>query len=61
MLLEEEEHAANRKPTSSGKVIFWIVLMNVVFSFDSILSAMAFASIKDSETGARISDTSFPS
>lgn len=29
--------------------IFWIVLMNLVFSFDSILSAMALA--KDEETG----------
>lgn len=26
---------------SAGAVIFWIVLMNLVFSFDSILSAMA--------------------
>ena len=36
--LHEEE---NRKPGSVGKIIFWIVAMNVVFSFDSILSAMA--------------------
>ncbi|YCM45975.1 hypothetical protein V2O64_08100 [Verrucomicrobiaceae bacterium 227] len=54
MSLEEEEHAADRKATSSGKVIFWIVLMNVIFSFDSILSAMALASVKDPVTGAHV-------
>ncbi|MGC6465572.1 MAG: TerC family protein [Akkermansiaceae bacterium] len=54
MSLEEEVHAADRKPTSSKQVIFWIVVMNVIFSFDSILSAMALASIKDPETGAHL-------
>ena len=34
---------------SVGRTIFWIVLMNLIFSFDSILSAMALA--KDEETG----------
>jgi predicted tellurium resistance membrane protein TerC len=38
--LEHDDHA-EVKPKSVGMVIFWIVLMNVVFSFDSILSAMA--------------------
>ena len=38
--IEHDEHA-EAKPKSVGMVIFWIVLMNVVFSFDSILSAMA--------------------
>ena len=38
--IEHDEHAV-QKPKSIGLVIFWIVLMNVVFSFDSILSAMA--------------------
>ena len=38
--IEHDEHA-EQKPKSVGMVIFWIVLMNVVFSFDSILSAMA--------------------
>lgn len=33
-----EEDAATRSP---GQAIFWIVLMNIVFSFDSILGAMA--------------------
>ncbi len=39
--LENADHHADAKPKSVGMVIFWIVLMNVVFSFDSILSAMA--------------------
>jgi predicted tellurium resistance membrane protein TerC len=38
--LEEHDHG-DEKPKSVGWVVFWIVLMNVVFSFDSILSAMA--------------------
>ncbi|MFT6862445.1 MAG: putative tellurium resistance membrane protein TerC, partial [Akkermansiaceae bacterium] len=44
MSLEEEGHAVDRKPSSSKKVIGLIVFMNVIFSFDSILSAMALAS-----------------
>lgn len=43
MMLGELEHG-ERKPKSAAAVIFWIVLMNVVFSFDSILSAMALTS-----------------
>ncbi len=39
-----ELHNEERKPKSALSVIFWIVLMNVVFSFDSILSAMALTS-----------------
>ena len=37
------------KARSVGLAIFWIVIMNLVFSFDSILSAMALA--KNQETG----------
>jgi predicted tellurium resistance membrane protein TerC len=40
MVLEEDSHI-ERKPRSFALALFWIVLMNVVFSFDSILSAMA--------------------
>lgn len=40
MSLEELEHE-KRESKSIASVIFWIVAMNVVFSFDSILSAMA--------------------
>ncbi len=38
-----EDEDAGRK--SAGQVIFWIVLMNLVFSFDSILSAMALSQV----------------
>jgi len=31
----------DRKPKSVASIIFWIVLMNLIFSFDSILSAIA--------------------
>lgn len=40
-LESDDEHGKDAKPKTVGAVIFWIVLMNVVFSFDSILSAMA--------------------
>lgn len=36
-----EETGKERGKKSVGAVIFWIVLMNLVFSFDSILSALA--------------------
>lgn len=39
--LEDHGHQEEKKPKSVFSVIFWIVLMNLVFSFDSILSAMA--------------------
>ena len=45
MIALEEAHAEEKKPASSGRVIFMIVLMNLVFSFDSILSAMALTEI----------------
>lgn len=41
MLLLEEEAQAERKKRSFASALFWIVVMNVIFSFDSILSAMA--------------------
>ncbi len=45
MMNLEEVHAEDAKPKSTGMVIFWIVLMNLVFSFDSILSAMALTDV----------------
>ncbi|GAB5405394.1 MAG: TerC family protein [Aureliella sp.] len=40
--LDELGHDHEAKPKSSvGKAIMWIVIMNLVFSFDSILSAIA--------------------
>jgi len=41
MMTLEEMHAQETQSKSVGSIIFWIVAMNVVFSFDSILSAMA--------------------
>lgn len=41
MMSLEELDGESRESKPVGFVIFWIVAMNVVFSFDSILSAMA--------------------
>jgi len=41
MMTLEEEHAKDRKPSSVAKIVGLIVTMNLVFSFDSILSAIA--------------------
>ena len=43
LAVHDLEHVEKKEPKSSGQVIFLIVMMNVVFSFDSILSAMALA------------------
>lgn len=45
MMRFDEVHANDEKPKSLVSVIFWIVLMNLVFSFDSILSAMALTDV----------------
>lgn len=46
MMMINTAHGADEvKPKSVGAVIFWIVLMNLVFSFDSILSAMALTKV----------------
>lgn len=47
-MMSLEEDAAmrkERKPQSTGQVITMIVLMNLIFSFDSILSAMALSKV----------------
>jgi len=41
MMSLEEMNNEKREGKSVASVVFWIVAMNVVFSFDSILSAMA--------------------
>lgn len=46
MLLKEHDNAEEKK-RPLNKIIFWIVIMNLVFSFDSILSAMALTSGMD--------------
>ena len=50
----EHEHAADTSSKSVGQVVFLIVLMNLVFSFDSILSAMALAQYKVAGEGGEI-------
>ncbi len=42
--LEEMGHE-EKKQRSTGSIIFWIIMMNLVFSFDSILSAMALTDV----------------
>lgn len=44
MSLEVHDHEAPRQ-RSLATVVFWIVAMNLVFSFDSILSAMALSDV----------------
>jgi len=41
MLMLEEGELSERKPRSFTVSLIWIVIMNAVFSFDSILSALA--------------------
>lgn len=41
-----EEHSNNGKSKSVAKTIIMIVIMNIVFSFDSILSAVALTHVK---------------
>lgn len=44
-MMHIQEHQDTEESRSSvGKIILWIVIMNLVFSFDSILSAMALTS-----------------
>ncbi|MEO0368135.1 MAG: tellurium resistance protein TerC [Pseudomonadota bacterium] len=45
MMSMEELHAGKREPKPIWHVVAWIVTMNVVFSFDSILSAMAITKV----------------
>ena len=46
-MISLEDHAENveKKSKSVGQVIFMIIVMNLVFSFDSILSAMALTDV----------------
>lgn len=44
-MMNIQEHSETEESRATvGKVILWIVIMNLVFSFDSILSAMALTS-----------------
>ncbi|MEM0987927.1 MAG: tellurium resistance protein TerC [Pseudomonadota bacterium] len=43
--LEDPTKAHDKTPKTAGQVIFMIVLMNAIFSFDSILSALAITKV----------------
>lgn len=45
MMAVHELGHEEKEPRSVGSIIFWIVAMNLVFSFDSILSAMALSDV----------------
>ncbi len=45
MSITEHEEENKKSRRSVGMVIFWIVLMNLVFSFDSILSTIALTDV----------------
>jgi len=45
MISIEDDHEHDAKESSVGKVIFLIMVMNLVFSFDSILSAIALTDV----------------
>ncbi|MEM6299081.1 MAG: tellurium resistance protein TerC [Bacteroidota bacterium] len=45
MLTLDPTEAKNQKPTSANSAIFMIVVMSLVFSFDSILSAIALTKV----------------
>ena len=45
MLSLDDLGHSDKEEQSVGKIVFWIVLMNLVFSFDSILSAMALSDV----------------
>ncbi len=43
--IEEHEEAMEKTPKSANSIIAMIIVMNLVFSFDSILSAMALTDV----------------
>lgn len=45
MMTLEQDDKDKKKQKSVGTIIFWIILMNLVFSFDSILSAIALTDV----------------
>lgn len=58
MLQDEElDDGSEGAKRSLAKAMFWIVTMNLVFSFDSILSAIALASSTDPDTKERTIST----
>jgi len=53
LAVEHIEHSEGSGRRSVGKAIAFIVMMNLVFSFDSILSAMAIASVPPATEGGQ--------
>ena len=45
LVIEDIDHDDKKGERSVGSAVFWIVLMNLVFSFDSILSALALTQV----------------
>ena len=45
MMMVDDLHQDNRQEQPISKIIMWIVVMNLIFSFDSILSAMALSDV----------------
>jgi len=45
MMSLEDAHHEKKEPRSLALIIFWIIAMNLVFSFDSILSALALTDV----------------
>jgi len=45
MAIEEQENIEDKKPASVNSVLAMIIIMNLVFSFDSILSAIALTDV----------------
>ena len=45
MMMVDDLHQNNRQEQPISKIIMWIVIMNLIFSFDSILSAMALSNV----------------
>jgi len=54
LAVEHIEHSEGSGKHSVGRAIAFIVLMNLVFSFDSILSAMAIASVPPAIEGGQV-------
>ena len=57
MLADHDLDNDDGEKRTVGAAIFWIIVMNLVFSFDSILSAIALASTTDPETKVRTIST----
>ena len=45
MISIEKDEETDKKPRTVASIVMWIVIMNLVFSFDSILSAMALTDV----------------